>query len=124
MKFVLGATSLIRWPIVVRRPDPDRPGRTLRQELIASFQPVEQDAFLEEQERIVEIPGMRARAAAERDYLASLIKGWEGPEFVDGTPVPFTPENLAEALQDGAFRAGAYQALAEIAVGQEARLGN
>ncbi|MDR5655428.1 hypothetical protein [Ruixingdingia sedimenti] len=123
MKFVLGSAA-VWWPVNVSRPDPDAQGKTITQTLKCQFLPIEQDAFLAEQERIAAIPGLRARAAAERDYLANTFQDWADVEDGDGNSVPCTADHKAAALQDGAFRAGLWRAIGEVTLGEEARLGN
>lgn len=123
MKFVLGSAA-VWWPVTVMRPDPDAPGKTIAQTLKCQFLPIEQDAFLEEQERIAVIPGIRDRAAAERVFLASTIRDWADVEDVDGNSVPCTAEAKADALQEGAFRAALWRAIGEVTLGEAARLGN
>lgn len=124
MKFVLGNSSAVWWPVIVKRPDPEAPGKTVTQTLKAQFMPVEQDAFLAEQERIAAIPGLRDRAAAERAFLAGTFLDWADVEDPDGNSVPCTAEARAAALQDGAFRTALWAALGQVSLGEEARLGN
>ncbi len=123
MKFVLGS-SAVWWPVTVRRPDPETPGKTIAQTLKCQFLPIEQDAFLAEQERIAAIPGLRDRAAAERAYLAGTFQDWADVEDTEGNSVPCTTDARAAALQDGAFRSGLWQAIGEVTLGEAARLGN
>lgn len=123
MKFVL-APAAVWWPVLVARPDPDQPGRTVTQSLRAQFDPLPQDAFLAEQERIAAIPGLRERAAAERAWLAGTFRDWADVEDGDGRSLPCTDQNKAVALQDGAFRAALWRALGELSMGEAARLGN
>lgn len=123
MKFILGA-SVVWWPVIVNRPDPDSPGKTVSQTLKCQFRPIEQDGFLAEQERIAEIPGLRDRAAEERAYLATTFQDWADVEDIDGNSVPCTAQNKEAALQDGAFRAALWKAISELSLGEAARLGN
>lgn len=123
MKFVLG-TNAVWWPVTVNRPDPENPGKVIPQRLKVQFLPIIQDDFLAEQERIGNIPGARARAAAEREYLAGTFQDWSDVEDAAGNSIPCTPESTAEALQDGPFRNGLWAAIGELNMGEAARLGN
>ena len=123
MKFVLGSAA-VWWPVLVARPDPNQPGKTVMQALKAQFDPIAQDTFLAEQERIAAIPGLRERAAAERAWLAGTFRDWADVEDGEGRSLPCTEENKAAAVQDGAFRAALWRALGELSMGEAARLGN
>lgn len=124
MKFVLGNSSSYWWPVTVRRPDPDAPGKIVELQLRVRLRPQDQEAFFDEQERIGQIPGRRAQAKAERAALAARIEDWDDVVGADGERVPCTPEALDQALQETAFRAGVWKAINESALGEEARLGN
>lgn len=122
MKFVLGKSSSIWWPVTVQRPDPENPGQTVKSKLQALLVPQPQDAFLAAQEEIGKVRGLRAQATAEREYLATRIEGWEWPDATDdeGRSVGMTPATLALALQEGWFRKGLWRALNEIGLGEPA----
>lgn len=126
MKFTLGKTPNIWWPVTVTMPDPEIPGKTVQSTLTVLVVPEGQDAFLATQEEIGAITGMRARARAEREYLAKRFANWDWPDMLgeDRLPVTFTPENAEMALQEAWFRSGLWAALSEVSLGQAARLGN
>lgn len=126
MKFTLAKSPAIWWPVTVSMPDPENPGKTVKSTLKALILPEGQDDYLAAQEAIGEISGARARAAAERKYMAGRISDWDWPDMLgeDQRPVEFNPENVAKALQEGWFRAGLWTAINEVSLGHEARLGN
>ncbi|WP_323041578.1 hypothetical protein [Gemmobacter sp.] len=124
MKFVLSKTNRYWWPVTVRLPDPDQPGKMLEQTLKILFEPKDQDDALAEQTRIAAIKDPRAQVLAEREALADVCKGWDDIVDDDKTAIPFTPENLMAALQKAWFRAAVYRAYGESLSGEEARLGN
>ena len=124
MKYVLSTTNRYWWPVIVRLPDPDQPGKMMEQALKILFEPKDQDEALAEQERISAIREPRKQAQAERESLSDVCKGWDDIVNDDKTPIPFTHENLMLALQKAWFRAAVYRAYADSLTGQEARLGN
>lgn len=124
MKFVLGATTAYWWPVILRLPDPDTAGSLIEQQCKVRLRPMDQDAFLAEQDRIAAIRSLRERGAAERAFLSALLEDWADVIAPDGAAVPFTPERLDEAMQRAWFRDGIWRALAESELGQAARLGN
>lgn len=125
MKFVLTTAQAYWWPVTVRIPDPDQPGRIVEQAFKALLQPQDQDEYFAEQERIEAIRDPRARATAERQALAARVRDWDS-DVVDAsrTPVPFSADALDLALRQSWFRAAIWKALNESALGEEARLGN
>ncbi|MDR5655409.1 hypothetical protein [Ruixingdingia sedimenti] len=124
MNFVLGQSDAYWWPVTVRRPDPDAPGKLMEQTLQLLLLPQDQDEAIEEHERINAIHSARTRTKAERAALASRILGWRDVDGADGKPVPFTPETLDEALRMSWFRIGVWTAMNQSALGEEARTGN
>jgi len=126
MKFVLGKSPAVWWPVTLTMPDPENPGQTVKSVLKVLILPQGQDDYLAEQERIAEIKGARAHARAEREYLASRISGWDWPDMLgdDQKPVQFGPETVATAMQEAWFRQGLWRAIQEVSLGEAARLGN
>ncbi len=124
MKFVLSDSNRYWWPVTVSIPDPEQPGKIMRQTLKILFEPKDQDEALNEQERIAAISVPRERMLAERAALMDVIKGWDDIVTDDKAPVPFTTENLTLALRKSWFRIGVYNAYAESLNGQEALAGN
>lgn len=125
MKFILGSTNSYWWPVTVRKPDPENPGKIMEQRFKALLKPQDQDEYFSEQEHIDQLRTAKARARAERESLARRIESWDA-DVVDGQgqPVPFTASNLDAALRMSWFRAGIWRALNESALGEEASLGN
>lgn len=123
MKFVLSATNRFWWPVKVKMPDPDRPGKIVTQELVVLFEPKDQDSAIEDQARIAALPATD-QIVAERQLLADVVRDWRDVLDEDKQPVPFSDKNLNMALQQSWFRTALWSAYAQSLAGQEARLGN
>lgn len=123
MKYVLADTSSYWWPVTIRRPDPENAGKIVEQTFKVRLIPKGQDALLEEEEAIRSKPNLRAQAKAEREALADKVDGWDVTD-ANGQEVPFSRERLLDELQNSWFRIGLYNAIAQSAAGEEARLGN
>lgn len=125
MKFVLAKTNLYWWPITVRVPDPDAPGKIIEQVLKVQFEPRDEEEVVAEQERIYAIANPIERLAAEREFLAGLVKDWGDVLGEDQeTPVPFSVELFDQALRQPTFRAGVWAGYYGSRSGKEATLGN
>lgn len=124
MKFVLGKSDRYWWPVVVRVPDPDRAGQTVDLKLEILLEPKDQDAAMEDTERLAGIVNIRERASAERAVLTDVCKDWRDVVDEDGKPVPFSTDALDAALQKSWFRIGLLRAYGESLSGEAARLGN
>ena len=124
MNFVLAPSNAYWWPVTVRMPDPDNPGKLVGQEMRIRFEARDQEAEIAEQERIQSQATVAEQARAERDSLAAICRDWEGVVTPDGQPLPFNKANPAAALQQPWFRTAVFRAYHESLTGQEARLGN
>lgn len=125
MKFVLAETPRYWWPVIVRVPDEKTPGQVSEQRFTMLFEPRDQEAALDELTEIAEIDDLADRLRAERAMLCRVCKGWDNDVVGDdGSPVPFTPENLDLAMQRQWFRLAVNAAYVESLSGQAARLGN
>lgn len=124
MKFVLADKPRYWWPVTVRVPDPENPGKVLEQTLKLLFEPRDQDAEKAEQERILKIENQAEALREERASLAAVIKGWDDVVSEDKSAIAFTPESIELALKQTWFRAAVWEAYYESQSGEEARLGN
>lgn len=124
MKFTLAKKVRYWWPVTVRMPDPETPGKIVEQQLKVLFEPKSRDEALAAQDDYAQLDTARARAEHEHTELKDVVKGWDDVVDDDKSPVPFTEETISAALQLSWFRTGVYAAYAESLNGQEARLGN
>lgn len=123
MQFKLAKTYRYWWPVAVRVPDPENPGKFLEQQLRLQYEPLSRDQQVENSEKVQRM-GLREIHQFELDQAAAQIKNWEGVVDDAGEIVPFTPELLAQAMQFEWFRKGAVQGLKDSQNGEEARAGN
>ncbi|WP_349295235.1 hypothetical protein ABEB22_18305 (plasmid) [Thioclava sp. 'Guangxiensis'] len=124
MKFTLAKTVRYWWPVTVRMPDPQNPGKIAEQQLKVLFEPKGRDAAIASQEALSKLDTPKERADHEHSELKAVVKGWDDVLDEEGTSVPFSEEMLGAALQMSWFRTGVYSAYADSLSGQEARLGN
>lgn len=124
MKFVLSKSHLYWWPVTVRIPDPENPGKIVEQVLRVQFEPRSRDQLLEAQEAAAKLTNLRDIIAHEISEARAVVRNWDEVIGEDGQLVPFTHENLELALQQPWFRKGVQVALAESMNGEEARRGN
>lgn len=124
MQFKLSKTHRYWWPVSVSIPDPENPGQFVEQRLKVQFEPLGRDAQLAAQDQAAQLTTLRALADHETEQARRIVKNWEGVIDADGSPVPFTPELLDQALQQAWFRKGVQEALHESMTGDKARLGN
>ena len=124
MKFVLTEKPRYWWPVTVRVPDPDHPGRIIEQQLKVLFEPQDREASIASAEAHLALTSDRARADHEIDLMLNVVRDWDDVEDSDKRPIPFTPEIFRSAVGQSWFRAGVSEAYAESLAGQEARLGN
>lgn len=124
MKFVLAETYTYWWPVIVRAPDPDAPGKILERTLQVQFEPQPREVAIAAQEAYAQLTTQRERDAHEVEQLMQVCKNWDDVVDGDGGAVSCTPENLTKALNIGWFRQGVYRAYSESLNGDEARLGN
>lgn len=122
MKFKLVDKYRYSWPVIVNIPDPENPGKVIKQQFQVEFEPEDIET---ETARIEEIAAMPAKEQQkhEHDGLRRIIKNWSDVEDDDGSVI-FSPEALDRALRWNWFRIGVYRAFAESLSGGAARLGN
>lgn len=124
MKFVLAPSNTYWWPVIVRVPDPEAPGKLAEQTMKMQFEPRDQDAERAEYDRIQAITDVAEQLREERASLMAVCKGWDDVTTPDGSPLPFNQTNLDTALQQPWFRLAVWTAYHQSISGQEARLGN
>ena len=124
MKFTLVENPTFWWPVTVRVPDPEAPGKTVSQDLRVQFAPKTRDEEIALQEKFAALTSERDRADAEIANWLDIVKGWDGVVDGNGNPVPFSAEALRAALQRSWFRVGLGEAFTASAFGLEAKRGN
>ncbi len=124
MKFTLSKSRRFWWPVKVRIPDPEQPGKVIEQVLRVQFEPKSREALLVAQETASQLKTMRELTEHETREALAIVKNWDDVVGDDGQLIPFSPANLELALQESWFRKGINEALTESMNGEEARLGN
>lgn len=124
MKFKLVEKHRYWWPVVVRIPNPEVPGKMIEQKLKILFEPQDRDAAVAATEAYEKLVGARARADHEHQQLLEVSKDWDDVEDDDRQAVPFSEDNFRAALQKGWFRSAVYSAYSDSISGNEARVGN
>ena len=61
---------------------------------------------------------------ADKRFLRRMVQGWSDVTTPDGTPVPFTPEALEQAINNQLFRLAVFAAYRKAVTGGEALRGN
>lgn len=124
MKFTLVEAPTFWWPVTVRVPDPDAPGKTLAQDLRVQFTPKTRDEEIALNEAFAALTTDRERADAEIANWLDIVVGWDGVIDGNGHQVAFSQNALRAALQWQWFRSGLAKAFADSAFGLEAQRGN
>ena len=124
MKFTLVEAPTFWWPVTVRVPDPEAPGKTIAQDLRVQFVPKTRDEEIALNEAFASLKTDRERAAAEIANWLDIVKGWDGVVDGNGNPVAFSKETLRAALQWQWFRSALSKAFTDSAFGLEAQRGN
>lgn len=123
MNFKLAKTYRYWWPVTVRVPDPENPGKFQEQQLRVQFEPLPRSEQIDGVEQLQRMD-MRGTYDYEIEKAAAQVKTWEGVVDDAGEVAPFTPELLTQAMQFEWFRKGISKALIESQNGEEARSGN
>lgn len=123
-EFVLEDTDRYWWPVVVRVPDPENPGKFLNQTLEMEFELQDRDEIIKQEKILSELYDPQARVDHEKEQLRKVCKNWRSSKDRSKQPAPFTEENFNRAIQKTWFRIGVYEALRQSQMGEEARLGN
>ena len=124
MQFKLAETYRYWWPVKVRVPDPESPGKIVEQTFKALFEPLDREEQLAESERAAGLKTMRDLVDHEIQNALRVVKNWDEVIGDGGEIVPFSEDKLRQALRHSWFRAGVQEALKESLAGEEARLGN
>ncbi|MBC9246743.1 hypothetical protein H4P12_08460 [Paracoccus sp. 11-3] len=124
MQFKLAKTYSYWWPVTVRVPDPEDPGKYVEQKLKVLLEPLPQDEVIAAQEESAALTTMRAVTEHGVRHMLRVVQGWDGVVDEHGKHVPFSPELLEQALQHSWFRAAIGKALTESQNGEAPRLGN
>lgn len=124
MKFRMVEKYIYWWPVSVRIPDPENPGKFIEQSLKIQFEPQDHETRIAESEIYRGLKTLREQEEHEVRQLHAVCRNWD--EVIDdqGTPVPFTPEAFQRAIRVKWFRDAIYKAYGASLNGQEARLGN
>lgn len=124
MKFKLIDEYRYWWPVTVEMPDPEKPGKTVKQSFTMQFQPMpadEGEAMLKE---IAALPTPEERLSRQHEELMRVCKGWRDVVDDKGDEVDFSTEALKAALQFSWFSRGLYRSYASSLAPDEARKGN
>ncbi|KMK68583.1 hypothetical protein [Puniceibacterium sp. IMCC21224] len=124
MNFVLTEQQLYWWPVTVRIPDPDTPGKIVEQQFKIQFEAQDQDEAVAHTDGYQGLTTAEAQAAHERAWLRRISRNWDDVVGPDKAPIPFNDATFGNALQQTWFRIGVYDAYRQSINGQEVRLGN
>ncbi|WP_421357802.1 hypothetical protein [Agrobacterium rosae] len=124
MKFKITAKITYWWPIIVRVPDTENPGKFVEQKLKVQFEPKSRDDANEAMEAAAKLTTQKEKADHEEQQLLDVVKNWDEVEDEDKNPIPFSSEMFLAAMQRSWFRTGVYSGYADSLSGIEARLGN
>lgn len=137
--FVLSETFSFSWPVSVREPDPDNPGKLLEHSFTARFELLDRDEAIANDRARVEIvlrladegdPGQLQQiredlAAHDRASILRVLRGW-GEDLVDfkGEPIPFNEATVQAVLKHDRVHHALQRAYQEAISEDKARLGN
>ena len=89
MAFVRKKNKTFKWPIVVREPSEENAGEYAENEFIGIFARLTRTEYAK-----------LGESTDELESLRKILKGWEGLNEEDGTPVKYTVNNLKALLED------------------------
>lgn len=124
MKFQLVEKYRYLWPVTVRVPDPQNPGKIVEQRFRMLFEAETREEAIAAQDKYAELKTARERANHEHDQLLKVCKGWDDVVDGEGNATAFSETSFRQAIQFAWFRVGVYAAYNESLHGEEARLGN
>lgn len=124
MKFILTDRPRYWWPVTVRVPDENDAGKIKAQTLKVLFEPKSREESIDAQEAYSKLRTERERADHEREQLLDIVKDWDDVIGTDKSPVAFSRQLLAQALEQRWFRDGVYLAYTQSLNGEEAQAGN
>ncbi|ESY49019.1 MULTISPECIES: hypothetical protein [unclassified Mesorhizobium] len=123
MKFKLVEDYTYWWPVTVDLPDPDKPGKVVKQSFTIQFKPISGDESAALIKEIQALPP-EERLARQHEELLRSSKDWRDVTDENGEQVPFTEAALKACLQHSWFSRGLYKAYAQSLTPDEARRGN
>jgi len=123
MKFQLTDTYRYWWPVTVEMPDPEKPGKAVKQSFTVQFEALGQDEGEAMNQRIAALPEDEQKQH-KHEAILRVCKDWRDVTDADGKPVPFSDEVLRQMLQYSWIRLAIYQAYADSLVPGAARKGN
>lgn len=124
MKFILTDRPRYWWPVTVRVPDENDAGKITTQTLKVLFEPKPRQEAIAAQEAYSKLLTERERANHEKGQLLDIVKDWDDVIGPDKSPVSFSAETFAIALEQRWFRDGVYTAYTQSLNGEEAQAGN
>ncbi|MCG7201714.1 hypothetical protein MD273_18445, partial [Marinobacter pelagius] len=124
MKFILSDVNRYWWPVKVRMPDADNPGKFVTYELEVLFQAETQDEAIKRLEESEGVTTAREQIELQRRQLTDVVRDWRYVETEDGHAFTFNAENFRRAINKSWFRQALLRAYSESLAGEEARLGN
>lgn len=123
MKFVLTDKHIYWWPVEVKLPHAEIPGKIVTQSFTMQFEAIGADEANAIWAEIEALP-VAERAARRHDELVRVSKDWRDVTGEDGSEVPFTEQALRAALQFSWFRVGLTEAYSRSLSADAARKGN
>ena len=88
MAFVRKKNKHFKWPVVVREPSEENAGEYAENTFVAIFA------------RLTRTEYTKLHEKDELETLKQILKGWEGLNEEDGTPVKYSTNNLKALLED------------------------
>ncbi|WP_417691549.1 hypothetical protein [Roseibium sp.] len=111
MQFRLSDTYAFWWPVTVKMPDPEKPGKILFQSFEAQF-------LLVGSERLTALDG---ESGDQHAVLKEVWAGWRGVEDEDGEETVFSAEARDRCLDYAHVRLALYSAYLEASSGRDAQ---
>lgn len=126
------------WPVKVAEPDPSNPGKTVEHVFEAEFEIISnaegkvsaklRAAIVAEIGPEMTDEAFEAVQSRLEDHdlgaMRRLLKNWRKITSEDGTPIPFTPENLAAVWGHRRVQVALVRAYDEAITGEKGRLKN
>ena len=126
MAFVISKKQTYPWAVVVKTPDPARPGKWLSQTFTAMYR---RYPPLVVQEMLSKLAGRdmanpeemtpEEREAREWEFLDEVLLGWDGISDDEGVPVPCTPETRPIVLNIIEVRRAIFNGFFDSAMGKK-----
>tara|TARA_B100001093_G_scaffold41109_1_gene35039 strand:+ start:283 stop:615 length:333 start_codon:yes stop_codon:yes gene_type:complete len=110
MAFVRKKVKTFKWPVLVKEPSENDPGKFDTHQFIAVFN------------RLARSVIVKMADEDEGTLLNLILAGWQGIEDENGKPLPFNSKNIAELADDPYWIKGVIDAYSSTY--NEAELGN